>query len=131
MKKPVFCGSATAVVTPFSGGAVDYFALERLLLRQIDSGADALVVCGTTGEASTLSSEEQADGVHTELALICAVYAEDRLIVVVCECRVLDVAAADCYYRHREWLEWFWQHFSDCLRLCQVSYVCSFLASHV
>ena len=61
MKKPVFCGSATAVVTPFSGGAVDYFALERLLLRQIDSGADALVVCGTTGEASTLSSEEQAE----------------------------------------------------------------------
>ena len=61
MKKPVFCGSATAVVTPFSGGAVDYIALERLLLRQIDSGADALVVCGTTGEASTLSSEEQAE----------------------------------------------------------------------
>ncbi len=60
-KKTVFCGCATALITPFSGGAVDYFALERLLIRQIESGSDAVVVCGTTGEASTLTTEEQTE----------------------------------------------------------------------
>lgn len=63
-KKTVFCGCATALITPFSGGAVDYFALERLLVRQIESGSDAVVVCGTTGEASTLTTEEQTEVVR-------------------------------------------------------------------
>lgn len=70
MKKTVFCGSATAVVTPFSGGAVDYFSFERLILRQIESGADGIVVCGTTGEASTLSSEEQAEVIRFAVSVV-------------------------------------------------------------
>lgn len=55
----LFKGAATALVTPFSEGKVDYDSLEKLIEWQINEGIDALVSCGTTGEASTLSDEEQ------------------------------------------------------------------------
>ena len=55
----LFKGAATALVTPFSEGQVDYDSLENLIEWQINEGIDALVSCGTTGEASTLSDEEQ------------------------------------------------------------------------
>lgn len=59
MKKELFKGVATALVTPFCNGKVDYGALKRLAEYQIGHGADALVVCGTTGETSTLSALER------------------------------------------------------------------------
>ena len=59
MKPILFRGVATALVTPFSDGRVDYAALKRLTAYQIDRGADALVVCGTTGEAPTLTAIEK------------------------------------------------------------------------
>ena len=57
-KNPIFRGAATALVTPMTAEGVDYPALEKLINWQIDSGIDALVICGTTGEASTLNDEE-------------------------------------------------------------------------
>ena len=57
-KKTVFKGAATAIVTPFRDGEVDYKALGELIDRQISLGIDALVICGTTGEAPTLSDLE-------------------------------------------------------------------------
>ena len=57
-KKHVFKGAATALVTPFRDGGVDYKAFGNLIDRQISLGIDALVICGTTGEASTLSDTE-------------------------------------------------------------------------
>ena len=57
-KQTIFKGAATALVTPFSDGEVDYKALGNLIDRQISLGIDALVICGTTGEASTLSDLE-------------------------------------------------------------------------
>ncbi len=54
----IFRGAATALVTPFRDGGVDFDGLGRLIDRQIDCGIDALVICGTTGEASTLSELE-------------------------------------------------------------------------
>ncbi len=59
MKKPFFTGVCTALVTPFLKGAVNYPMLEQLLKRQMDAGIRAVVVCGTTGEASTLSDTEK------------------------------------------------------------------------
>ena len=53
-----FRGAATALITPFSDGAPDLAALGRLIETQIASGIDALVLCGTTGEAPTLTGEE-------------------------------------------------------------------------
>lgn len=59
MRESVFRGTATALITPFSGGEIDFSALDRLLTRQLDAHVPALVVTGTTGEASTLSGEEK------------------------------------------------------------------------
>ncbi len=60
-KITVFTGSAPALITPFFRGEIDFPTLERLIERQIVLGADALVLCGTTGEASSLSTTEQAE----------------------------------------------------------------------
>ena len=61
MKNTVFTGAATAIVTPFKEGAVDYEAFGRLIEWQIAEGIDAIVACGTTGEGSTLTDEEHRD----------------------------------------------------------------------
>ncbi len=61
MKKTVFTGAATAIITPFQNGEVDYKSFARLIDWQISEGIDAIVVCGTTGEASTLTDEEHRD----------------------------------------------------------------------
>lgn len=55
-----FHGLMTALVTPFSGSRVDEGAFRALVQRQIEGGVQGLVPCGTTGEAPTLSAEEQA-----------------------------------------------------------------------
>ena len=57
-KNPIFTGAATALVTPLNENGVDYAAFEKLINWQIEAGIDALVICGTTGEASTLTDEE-------------------------------------------------------------------------
>ncbi len=55
-----FHGLLTALVTPFRDGALDEAAFRQLVRRQVDGGVDGLVPCGTTGEAPTLSSADQA-----------------------------------------------------------------------
>ena len=57
-QKPVFQGAATALITPLNDQGVDYPALEKLIEWQIGQGIDALVICGTTGESSTLTDAE-------------------------------------------------------------------------
>lgn len=59
MKEPVFKGCATAIVTPFTYDGVDYDALKKHIDNQLCAGINALVVCGTTGEASTMSYTER------------------------------------------------------------------------
>lgn len=63
MKKTVFTGAATAIITPFKDGRIDYESFEKLINWQIDEGIDAIVVCGTTGEASTLTDDEHRDAI--------------------------------------------------------------------
>ncbi|MDD2393657.1 MAG: 4-hydroxy-tetrahydrodipicolinate synthase [Eubacteriales bacterium] len=58
MKKIVFTGSAVAIVTPFNESGIDFHKLDELCEFHIDSGTDAIVVCGTTGEASTMPDNE-------------------------------------------------------------------------
>ena len=60
MKEPLFLGAATAIVTPFFEGQLDLAALDRILEQQLAAKIDAIVVCGTTGEASTLTCDEKA-----------------------------------------------------------------------
>ncbi len=64
VKSPVFRGAATALITPLTENGVDYDALGRLIDWQIEEGIDALVIVGTTGEKSTLKSEEHLEVVR-------------------------------------------------------------------
>ena len=57
-KQTVFEGAATALVTPFDENGVNYEKLGTLIDWQIDKGIDALVICGTTGESSTMTDDE-------------------------------------------------------------------------
>ena len=61
MKRPVFTGLCTALVTPFRGDGVNYEMLEALIERQIRAGADAIVLAGTTGESPTLTDAEKLE----------------------------------------------------------------------
>lgn len=63
INKTIFTGAATALVTPLTENGIDYDAFGKLIDWQIDSGIDALVVCGTTGEASTLTDDEHRDAI--------------------------------------------------------------------
>ena len=69
MKRPVFTGLCTALVTPFRGDGVNYEMLEALMERQITAGTDAIVQTGTTGESPTLTDAEKLEifriGVNT------------------------------------------------------------------
>ena len=57
----IFTGAATAVVTPLTEQGVDYAQFKRLLEWQVEQGIDALVICGTTGECSTLDDREHRE----------------------------------------------------------------------
>lgn len=61
MKKTVFTGAATAIITPMTATGVDYDKFAELIEWQINEGINAIVVCGTTGEASTLTDEEHRE----------------------------------------------------------------------
>jgi len=60
-EQSIFQGVATALVTPLNEQGVDYPALKKLIDWQIDEGINALVICGTTGEGSTLTDEEHRE----------------------------------------------------------------------
>ena len=77
MKKPVFTGAAVAIITPFkSTGEVDYEEFGKIIDHQIAHGTDAIVVCGTTGEASALHDKE-----HREALAWCCEYVNHRVPV--------------------------------------------------
>ena len=67
MKTPVFKGSCTAIVTPFTEHGIDYTRLRKNLDFQYENGTAAIVVCGTTGEAATLSNDEHQELVRATL----------------------------------------------------------------
>ncbi|MBO5269223.1 MAG: 4-hydroxy-tetrahydrodipicolinate synthase [Clostridia bacterium] len=60
-KTVIFEGAATAIITPFRNGVIDYEAFCKIIDANIAGGIDALVVAGTTGECSTLSHEEHCE----------------------------------------------------------------------
>ena len=60
-RKPIFTGAASALITPMTSSGVDYENFEKLINWQIEEGIDALVIAGTSGEASTLTDEEHRE----------------------------------------------------------------------
>ncbi|HOJ80544.1 MAG TPA: 4-hydroxy-tetrahydrodipicolinate synthase, partial [Clostridiales bacterium] len=61
MKKRVFTGSGVAIITPFTDDGVDFDKLGELIEYQINEKTDAIIICGTTGEASTMPDEEHIE----------------------------------------------------------------------
>ena len=59
MKKILFKGCGTAIITPFDDKGVNFDEFKKLIEFQISEGVDALIVCGTTGESSTMTLEER------------------------------------------------------------------------
>ena len=77
MKKPLFTGSGVAIVTPFTKETVDLPTLGKLLDFQMKNGTDAIIVCGTTGEASTMSYRERMRTIE-----FCVDHVDGRLPVI-------------------------------------------------
>ena len=77
MKKTIFTGAGTAIITPFTADGVDYETLGRLLDDQIAQGIDAVVPTGTSGEGSTLTDAE-----HEEVIRFCVRRVNGRIPVI-------------------------------------------------
>ena len=77
MSEPLFSGSITALVTPFSNGAIDEEAFNSFVAWQIDEGTNALVPVGTTGESPAMSHEE-----HKRVVELCIKAANKRVPVI-------------------------------------------------
>jgi len=77
VKKNVFAGAGVALITPFKDGNVDYKALKTILEQQIAGGTDAIIACGTTAEAATLSDAE-----HKAIISFCVEKVNGRIPVI-------------------------------------------------
>lgn len=77
MKRTVFTGAATALITPMKNGGIDYERFSEVVEFQIAHKIDALVVCGTTGESSTLTDAE-----HRDLIKFCVEKVAGRVPVI-------------------------------------------------
>lgn len=74
----IFTGAAVALITPMhEDGSINYEEMERIVNDQINHGTDAIVICGTTGEASTMSHEE-----HIETIKACVEMTKKRVPVI-------------------------------------------------
>lgn len=99
MKEPVFTGSAVAIITPMNDDfSVNYDEFRKFIDWQIENGTDAIVICGTTGESSTLRTVH-----HLEAIKFCVDYVNGRVPVIAgagsnnTECG-LDLAVKACEY---------------------------------
>lgn len=64
MKKTIFTGAGVAIITPFTeDNKVNFDELGRIIDNQIENGTDAIIICGTTGEGSTLTHEEHSEAI--------------------------------------------------------------------
>jgi len=121
----LFSGTGTALVTPFrNDGAVDEVVLRDLVIRQVKSGVDAVVPCGTTGEAVTLSDAEQArviemtvDAVNGKVPVIAGASSNStsKAIALAREAkrRGADAILTVAPYYNRPTQEGLYQHFGE------------------
>ena len=70
MKNIIFKGCGTAIITPFTKDGVNFEEFEKLLNDQISNGADAIIVCGTTGESSTMTVEEKKATIEFAIKIV-------------------------------------------------------------
>lgn len=78
MKKVVFRGCGTAIITPFTSDGINFNEFKKLLEFQISQSIDSIIVCGTTGESSTMSIEEKKETIKFAIDVV-----DKRVPVVV------------------------------------------------
>lgn len=66
----IFKGSGVAIVTPFRNEGIDFKKLEELLEWHVNEGTDAIIICGTTGEATTMTEEEKKETIKFTVNVI-------------------------------------------------------------
>lgn len=100
MRTPIFKGAGVAIVTPFNKSGVDFKKLEELLEFQINNGTDAIIICGTTGEASTMPDEEHksvikfaVDKVNKRIPVIAGTGSNDTNHAVELSCYAESIGA--------------------------------------
>ena len=70
MKRIVFKGCGTAIITPFNKNGVNFDEFKRMIEHQIKEGIDSLIVCGTTGESATMTDEERKETIKFAIKTI-------------------------------------------------------------
>lgn len=70
MKKIIFKGCGTAIITPFTNDEINFPEFEKLINFQIDNGADSIIVCGTTGESSAMTIEEKKSAIDFTIKVV-------------------------------------------------------------
>ncbi len=70
MKKIIFKGCGTAIATPFDENGVNFSEFQKLLEFQVQNGADAIIVCGTTGESSTMTDSERKETIKFAIEVV-------------------------------------------------------------
>jgi 4-hydroxy-tetrahydrodipicolinate synthase len=70
MKKVIFKGCGTAIATPFDDNGINFIEFEKLLEFQVKNGADAIIVCGTTGESATMTDSERKETIRFAVDII-------------------------------------------------------------
>ena len=94
----IFTGAGVAIVTPMKeNGEVNYDKMGELLDYQINNSTDAIVVCGTTGEASTLTHEE-----HIETIRFTADYVKKRVPVLQVQVQTVQKQQYTFHRKHRK-----------------------------
>ena len=86
MKNPVFTGSAVAIITPMNDDfSINYDEFKKFIDWQIDNGTDAIVICGTTGESSTLKTVH-----HLEAIKFCVDYVNGRVLLLQVPAQIIQ-----------------------------------------
>ena len=109
-KKTIFTGAATAIVTPLNESGVDFDKFGKLIDWQVEEGIDAIVVCGTTGEASTLTDDEHkqaisfaVERINKKIPVIAGTGSNDTAYAIeltkhACECGADAMLVVTPYY---------------------------------
>ena len=110
MKNTIFTGAGVAIITPMlQDGSVDFEGLKKLIDFQVDNGTDAIIICGTTGESSTLSDEEHRDCIrcavehtHNRIPVIAGTGSNDTKYAIELSQEAQELGALVIVWRYQQ-----------------------------
>lgn len=108
MKNILFKGVGTAIATPFDENGINITEFIKLLNFQLDNGVDSIIVCGTTGEVSTLTDEEKILLIETTVKIV------NKKVPVIVGTRIKLNKKNNCrfYFSRKTWIRWTFNSYS-------------------